>query len=242
MDVRRYGPAQSPCVVVLHGGPGAPGTMAPVARELSDRFFVLEPLQTARSIEEHIRDLDTVMNEPAPLVGSSWGAMLALCYAARHPTKVTQLILIGCGTFDAAARAEFRRLLDERMSDELRARVEAADLATSADLMTPLYTVDALTTDLEVTEIDEAGHHESWSDMIRLQEDGTYPAAFEAIESPVVMLHGDYDPHPGKMIRDGLARHIEDVTYEEFERCGHYPWIERDARDAFFVELRRYLD
>ena len=34
-------------IAVIHGGPGAPGEMAPVARELSSLRGVLEPLQTA---------------------------------------------------------------------------------------------------------------------------------------------------------------------------------------------------
>ena len=44
MRIREYGSA-GPMVVLLHGGPGAPGYMAPVARELADSFRVLEPLQ-----------------------------------------------------------------------------------------------------------------------------------------------------------------------------------------------------
>ncbi len=44
-NIRKYGnPPFS--VAVIHGGPGAPGEMAPVARELSSRWGVLEPLQT----------------------------------------------------------------------------------------------------------------------------------------------------------------------------------------------------
>ncbi len=48
------------------------------------------------------------------------------------------------------------------------------------------------------------GHHESWSDMVRLQESGVFPARFASIRCPVLMLHGSYDPHPGALIR-GLA-------------------------------------
>jgi len=218
--------------------------MAPIARELADTYCVLEPLQTARSVEGHLADLDTFMlemSEPVPLVGSSWGAMLALCYAAARPAKVAKLVLIGCGTFDRAARAEFRRVVGERMTQDLRAQLEDADLATAGDLVFPLYTFDPLTTDLEITEIDEVGHYKSWSDMIHLQDDGTYPAAFEAIEAPAVMLHGDHDPHPGRMIYESLKPHVRDLQYHEFAKCGHYPWIERQAREDFFEALRNSL-
>ena len=47
---RKYGSAPFN-VAVVHGGPGAPGEMAPVARELSSFRGVLEPLQTATTVE-----------------------------------------------------------------------------------------------------------------------------------------------------------------------------------------------
>jgi len=43
-------------VVVVHGGPGAGGEMAPVARELSKNFGVLEPIQTESTIEGQVND------------------------------------------------------------------------------------------------------------------------------------------------------------------------------------------
>jgi pimeloyl-ACP methyl ester carboxylesterase len=77
--------------------------------------------------------------------------------------------------------------------------------------------------------------------MIRLQATGVYPAAFEAIDLPVLMLHGADDPHPGTMIRDTLRTHIPRLEYEEWARCGHYPWLERDVRAGFFTFLRGWL-
>jgi hypothetical protein len=38
-------------IAVIHGGPGAPGEIAAVARELSSITGVLEPLQTATSLK-----------------------------------------------------------------------------------------------------------------------------------------------------------------------------------------------
>lgn len=46
IDVRTHGKPPFR-VAVLHGGPGAPGYMAPVARALSVTAGVIEPLQTA---------------------------------------------------------------------------------------------------------------------------------------------------------------------------------------------------
>ncbi len=78
--------------------------------------------------------------------------------------------------------------------------------------------------------------------MRRLQDDGTYPKAFAAIESPVLMLHGQYDPHPGKMIRDSLLPFLPQLEYHEFERCGHSPWLEKSTRELFFSRICEWLE
>ncbi len=36
---------------IIHGGPGVPGYMATVARELASDWGILEPLQTVTSLE-----------------------------------------------------------------------------------------------------------------------------------------------------------------------------------------------
>src|ERR1039458_2668780 len=73
-------------VAVIHGGPGAAGEMAPVARRSSRNDGVLEPLQTARSVEGQIEELREALSRhsqlPAVLIGLSWGAWLSLLTAA----------------------------------------------------------------------------------------------------------------------------------------------------------------
>ncbi len=75
-NLRTYG-SRPFRVAVIHGGPGAPGEMAPVAKELSSGMGVLEPLQTASSVGGQVRELRTVLKEnvdlPVTLIGCSWG-------------------------------------------------------------------------------------------------------------------------------------------------------------------------
>lgn len=52
-NLRIYGNAPF-TVAVIHGGPGALGEMAPVAKELSHVWGTLEPLHTAKTIEGQI--------------------------------------------------------------------------------------------------------------------------------------------------------------------------------------------
>jgi len=90
-------------------------------------------------------------------------------------------------------------------------------------------------------DFDLEAHTETWNDMLRLQAEGVYPEAFGRIKSPVLMMHGDHDPHPGRMIEAVLRRHMPQLEYHELARCGHSPWNERHARDEFFAVLRSWL-
>jgi pimeloyl-ACP methyl ester carboxylesterase len=220
--------------IVLHGGPGAPGDVAELARGLADIFPVLEPhqrpsegapLTVARHVED-LRDLIIArgLDRPA-LVGSSWGAMLALAFAAAHPDLAGPLVLVGCGTFDETSRAQFRAAIGDRKRDEILA----------------LYSYDPIPSEPEATAFDERANAETWADMLRLQKEGVYPAAFAAIRSAVLMLHGAVDPHPGRMILESLRPFVPQIEYREWERCGHYPWREKAVRDEFFATVKAWL-
>lgn len=258
MAIREYG-SSGPWIVLLHGGPGAPGYMAPVARGLAGSFRVLEPFQrrsgdTPLSVARHIDDLHQVVircgdKQPA-LVGHSWGAMLALAYAAAHPNSARALVLVGCGTFDQASRDRVRETREARLDNALGRRlehlaVESPDpdqrLAALGSMMLPLDSCELIDGALELGTCDARAYQETWDDMLRLQTQGVYPASFAAITQPVLMLHGAADPHPGPMIRASLMASLPQLEYREWERCGHYPWLERAVRDDFFAVLRQWL-
>ena len=61
-NLRKYGKAPYK-IAVIHGGPGAGGEMAPIARELASGWGVLEPFQTATSLEGQIEELKTVLEK-----------------------------------------------------------------------------------------------------------------------------------------------------------------------------------
>lgn len=237
LQIRKYGDA-GPLVIVLHGGPGAPGSMATVARGLADAYQVLEPLQRGSgdeplTVATHISDLHEVIRHFSPgsapaLIGSSWGAMLALAYAAAHPDSAGPLILVGCGTFDLTARAQLQQTLRRR-------------LKATADALTPVYSYDPVPDASGDEQVDARAQQETWDDMVRLQAEGIYPAAFGSIKSPVLMVHGNFDPHPGGLIRASLQAYLPQLQYRELAQCGHYPWLEKAAAGAFFSIVREWL-
>lgn len=256
--VREYGSGDGP-LIVLHGGPAAAGDVAPLARALGERWRVLEPFQRNSSdrlltVATHVQDLDAVIQErcggrqPA-VIGHSWGAMLALAYAAAHPATPAALVLVGCGTFSARARKVFEARLDARLTAAQRMAIAGIDhtepdpnrcLAAIGRILTAAYGYD-VDDPSEAPTIDARAHQETWADMLRLQADGAYPAAFAAIDVPVLMLHGAADPHPGRLIYDDLRSFLPQLEYREIPECGHSPWMERRARQTFFDALKSWL-
>lgn len=264
LHVRVHG-NDGPTVIVLHGGPAAAGSAGRLAVGLADVFRVLEPWQRGSgeeplTVARHVEDLHELVvsqieaMKPA-LVGHSWGAMLALAYAAAHPESVGPVVLVGSGTFDPESRARMKALMEERKTDDLRRRLErlSDEIADPTERFCKYHELcDSLSmfdripvSDGALDEVappfDKRAHAETWEDMLRLQEEGIYPSAFSTIVTPVIMLHGEYDPHPGRMIYANLMSFLPQLEYREFERCGHEPWAERYARDDFFSCLRDWL-
>ena len=198
-------------------------------------------MTVGRHIED-LRDVIEAMPSGCPaLVGHSWGAMLALA---------GPIALIGCGTFDTASRGVFRATCEARMDDDLRKQLQHVEMDVSdpaerveqmGSLYARLYAYDPLDAEERQGTFDARAHDETWSDMIRLQVEGVYPAAFSAILSPVVMLHGDYDPHPGRMIYANLRDYVPQMEYRELLKCGHEPWRETTVREEFCVALGGWL-
>lgn len=263
IEIRTYGVGHQ-SIVVLHGGPGAPGSAVGLARGLSKDFHVIEPLQRRSggpplTVKQHVEDLAEVCPEKSVIVGWSWGAMLALSFAARHPEKGVAFILVGCGTYDEKTRSLIEPTIVNRLSaaDKQRRQIllEALDTAPDGEqrdrilaewgsLEVRASSYDACFDDHQLGEIlpvDAVGHVETWTDVLRLQKEGVEPAIFSNIRKPVVMVHGDTDFHPGTLTAQLLKQHIPQLEYIEIDRCGHEPWRERHGRRRFFDILRRWI-
>lgn len=252
-NLRTYG-TRPYNVALIHGGPGAPGEMAPVARELSTKLGILEPFQSGLSIDAQIAELKSVLetygDSPTTLIGFSWGAWLATLFTAAHPIGVAKLILIGSGSFEQEYIADMhatrlRRLsieerneLDELMQsiktqnrDSKRAFVRAGELISKADAYDPL----PVKSDILDFQVDV--YQRIWPEAAELRRNGELLASTERIQCPVVAIHGAHDPHPAEGVRAPLESSLNDFRFFLLERCGHKPWIERHAKQQFFEIL-----
>jgi pimeloyl-ACP methyl ester carboxylesterase len=257
-NIRKYGHPPF-TIAVVHGGPGAPGEMAPVAGELSSDNGVLEPLQTATTLERQVRELQTVLEEygvlPVTLIGFSWGAMLSFILTARYPALVKKLILIGSGVYEEKYAANITQTRLSRLSEE--EKEEALSLMgvlndpAVADKNTPMARLgklivradsyDPLPRDDEVLEHQYNVFQSVWAQAQKLRSSGKLLKLGGKIRCPVVAIHGDYDPHPYEGIRDPLSHLLKDFKLIRLEKCGHYPWLERSARDRFYHILKKEI-
>jgi pimeloyl-ACP methyl ester carboxylesterase len=254
--LRRYG-RQPFNLAVIHGGPGAPGEMAPVARELSPDTGVLEPLQTAATIEGQVEELKNVLekngNPPLVLIGFSWGAWLSYILTARYPRLIRKLVLVSSGPFEERYAAQIMTTRFERLSEtekqEALALMEAMQSGSLiqktfdrfGELMGRADSCDPLPADEEVLECSPAVYQTVWEEASRLRSSGRLLQMGESIPVPVVAIHGDYDPHPWEGVKDPLSRVIKDFRFILLENCGHHPWLERQACETFYQTLRREI-
>jgi len=75
-------------VAVIHGGPGAGGEMAPVAREISRSYGVIEPFQTEHTLIGQVTELKKVLADRGGSAGyPDWTLMGGNTGFYRHGKK-----------------------------------------------------------------------------------------------------------------------------------------------------------
>lgn len=231
--------------------------MAPVARELSSSQGVLEPLQTAVTLEGQVQELKAVLEKkgdlPVTLIGFSWGALLIFIFTTWYPSYVKKLILIGSGVYEEKYARNIMSIRLSRLSQGEKAEAlslmdtlndpciedKNAPMARLGKLISKADSYDPLPHDSEILECQYAISQSVWGQASRLRSSGKLLEMGKRIECPVVAIHGDYDPHPPDGIKDPLSSVLQDFRFILLEKCGHYPWIERGARDRFYDILKK---
>jgi pimeloyl-ACP methyl ester carboxylesterase len=260
-DLRKYGDPPFN-VAVIHGGPGAPGEMMLVAKELSYKNGVLEPLQTGLSIEEQSKELMSALKKqgelPVVLVGYSWGAWLSYIFAATYPSFISKIILVGSGPFKEkyASKIMETRLnrLNKKERKEAISLIESlnenntesneknlarfGELMFKADSYNPLFSNDKL----ENVEVHQEVYRKVWAEASELRKSGELLELGNQIECPVIAIHGEYDPHPYRGVKEPLSQVIKDFKFILLASCGHTPWLEREAKDKFYRLIEEELN
>jgi len=263
-------------VVVLHGGPDFDHSyFLPELDRLSDSFHLIYYDQrgrgrSAEGVQPHevtlaseMEDLDKVRQhfhlDSMVLLGHSWGAVLALEYALRHPQRVSHLILMNPAP---ASTADYRQLrkdwLDKRPDDMERRKAIASSAAYKEgdpEAVTAYYRIhfqpafarsgdyqkfmarlkSSFTKEgiLKARAVEDRLMTETWAlpnyDLLPKLRD---------LKVPTLVIHGDHDFIPAT-----TAEHIADAIPKArlvtLKDCGHFAYMEcpaavRQNIDAFF--------
>jgi pimeloyl-ACP methyl ester carboxylesterase len=261
--LRRYGNAPFR-TAVIHGGPGAPGEMAPVAQKLSSFEGVLEPLQTEKTIEGQIEELRNIMigqgYAPVTLIGWSWGAWLSFIFAAQYPSAVRKLILVASGPFEERYARNIMKIRLKRLGEKDRAEVlllmnllegsETQDRLPDKDealmrlgkLLTKSDSFDPLPHRYRVLSCQYDVYQSIWKQASELRRAGGLLEFGKNIQCPVIAIHGDHDPHPAEGVDLPLSRTLGNFRFILLEKCGHTPWVEKHVKERFFDLLQSELD
>ncbi len=235
--------------------------MRPVSEQLSSDFGVIEPLQTANTVQGQIDELKRAIEEfaatPVVLAGWSWGAWLSYLLAAQEALLVRKLILISSGPFDPEYAEGIMKTRLSRMSERERDRVEeimsllhAGGASSSvfkefgaiidrADSYDPIVHNDA--DDLDLSEFGPDIYEKVWPEADAMRRAGSLIEAGRKIVCPVTAIHGDYDPHPAAGVSKPLSMVLSDFKFVLLAHCGHRPWYEKEAVEAFYRLLRQEL-
>ena len=179
----------------------------------------------------------------ATIVGHSYGAWIALGFAARYPERVERLILCGASpAFDYAPDLARQERTDPAAVKALLAGL-ATPPATDDELrelwrtILPLYFESTPPPELLArTHCSAAGYAHSSAALRGYSVVEQLPA----MRMPMLVVVGTHDfiTPPAQARR--IAALAPDATVVELVRSGHFPFIEE--RDAYLAAIRSWLD
>jgi proline iminopeptidase len=262
-------------VIVLHGGPDFDhGYLLPDLDRLADGFRLIYYDQRGRgrsgdhvqpedvTLTSDVDDIDKVrqffhLDSPA-LLGHSWGVVLALEYALRHPPRVSRMILMNPAPASASDFAVLRRAYTQKLGADMDRQREIMASAAYKDgdpeavaARYRLHFKPALkrSEDYEkLMAIMKAGFISQGKEGIakaravedRLMRDTWQADGYDLLPKlrnlsiPTLVISGDHDFIPGE-IAVHIARAIPSARLVTLRNCGHFTYLEcpGDVRNAF---------
>lgn len=266
-------------MIVLHGGPDFDITyLLPELDRLSDKFHLIYYDQRGRgrsaghvkpedvTLESEMDDLDKVREhfhlDKVDLLGHSWGTVLALEYALRHPERVSRLVLMDPAPASAADIDRFRKERVEKWPVLMELRKAIADTTAykeaDPDAVVAYYRVhfrpalarsgdyEKLIMRMQARFIEQGkeGILKSRAVEDRLvNETWASPKGYDlhpklkGLNIPTLVITGDHDFFP--FAAEHIAQAIPGARLVTLKDCGHFPYLEcpvplREQIDAFF--------
>ena len=255
-------------IIVLHGGPDFDHEyFLPELDRLAELVRLIYYDQRGRgrsfsgggadnvTLAGEIEDLDRIRDwtrlDAVAVLGHSWGGVVAMEYAIRHPERVTHLILMNTAPASHAGILEVRRHLRERRSPEqfdrmseiaLTPAFEEGDIDAEAEYYrihfgTTLHEpelLDDVITRLRINftgesvvaarAIEHRLYEQTWS-----SEDYNLIPKLRLLDVPALLIHGEHDLIPIDVVRE-IAEAIPGSRLVELDGCGHFSYLEHTDR------------
>jgi pimeloyl-ACP methyl ester carboxylesterase len=265
------GPAmrEKPTLLLLHGGPGFDHSIYKPAYSVlaeSAQIIYLDHRGNGRSEDgpqeswnlaqwgDDVRAFCDVLGIVKPIVlGASFGGMVALAYATRHPTHPSKLVLISteaAGGTHRERRVElFERFggpeigaLARRRFLEVQGQSDQTSLDTWRRLAFPLYTRTPREPDLAHRAVDRSAVLHWFTKPGGESHTFNMFPDLGRIECPTLVLGGEDDPmipiDCQSDIAEALPAHL--VRFERFPNCRHA--VIPDAPERGMAVIRDFIE
>ncbi|GAA1995323.1 proline iminopeptidase-family hydrolase [Microbacterium pumilum] len=255
---------EGPTIIVLHGGPDFDHFyLLPELDRLAEKFRLVYYDQRGRgrsadgvrpkdvTLISEMGDLDAVRSdlelETVAVLGHSWGGVLAMEYATRHPERVSHLVLMNTAPASHHDAEVFRRHLRSiRPASEINAMdaLAASDTFRAGALHAELdyyrlhFRPALVATDqldrviprlrahftpervLLARAIEQRLYRDTWSSP-------TYDLLprLHHLAVPTLLLHGEHDFIPIRLA-EHIAGAIPDSRFVVLPGCGHFAYME----------------
>ena len=255
-----------PTLLLLHGGPGFDHSIyKPAFSQLADVAQVVyldhrgngrsdhgpEALWTLDQWADDVRAFCDALGVERPIVyGASFGGMVAMAYATRHPDHPDKLVLVSTdakgGSHADAKVAMFERLGGPEAGALARRRFVGGEmgpelLADWLRIAFPLYTQSRADPDVLARAVRNPRATLSFNQPGGEARTLDLLPALSRVRCPTLLLGGTLDPMtPIECQRDiAAALPREVVRYREFDGCGH--GVVGDAPAEAMAELRAFI-
>jgi pimeloyl-ACP methyl ester carboxylesterase/class 3 adenylate cyclase len=215
---------------------------------MDERACGLSDWDVQISFEAWVRDLEAVVDaaglERFALFGHSQGASISIEYAARHPERVTHLVILG-----GYVRGALRRGLPQERVDEIEATLKLVELGWGRE--------DATYRQMFAHSFIPNATMEQINSLSELQRKSASPKnavaimrAFFNIESaasapkvkcPTLMIHGRDDRRAPMAEGRLIASLIPDAQFVTVDTANHILLEHEPAFTRFFEELRAFV-
>ncbi|MGH7595094.1 MAG: alpha/beta fold hydrolase [bacterium] len=259
-------------ILLLSGGPGiANDYFTPLAKALGETYqtILLDQRGTGKSqlaaidlttinFETYLNDLEAVRKhlkvERWTLLGHSWGGILAMAYAAKHPQQVKAMILAGSGGINTDFVKYYTANILSRLSPAEREEVQFWQepqrfmanpnraVCEFSRIIAPAMVFDRKHAYALAEQTLATDAFNPAVNLVMNQQWFTNPYDFKEplrqLHAPVLIVQGRQDPI-GETTAYQIQQTIPNAKLQFVEQCGHWAFVEHEQE--FLQIVRDFL-